>query len=68
VEVVVSFFERLFYFQIRQGEHDSIGCSPSKRSKFKVKSFYQELTSHNGSIATGGVLCVDNSIRKNIDD
>jgi hypothetical protein len=45
LEGVVSFFERLYSFQLRQGEEDRIGWSPSKRSKFEVKSFYQELTS-----------------------
>jgi hypothetical protein len=46
--VVVSFFERLYSFKLRQGEEDGIGWSPSKRSKFEVKSFYQVLTSQNG--------------------
>jgi hypothetical protein len=46
--VVVSFFERLYSFKLRQGEEDGIGWSPSKMSKFEVKSFYQILTSQNG--------------------
>jgi hypothetical protein len=49
VEVVLSFFEMLYSFKVRQGDVDRIGWSPSKRSKFEVKSFYQVLTSPNGS-------------------
>jgi hypothetical protein len=41
VEAIVSFFERLYYFQLRQGEEDETIWSPSKRSKFEVKSFYR---------------------------
>jgi hypothetical protein len=49
VEVVTSFFERLYSFQLRQGEEDRIAWSPFERSKFELKSFYQVLTSQNGS-------------------
>jgi hypothetical protein len=47
--VVVSFFERLYSFQLRQQEEDRIGWSPSKRHKFEVKSYNHVLTSQNGS-------------------
>jgi hypothetical protein len=78
VEVVVSFFQRLYSFQQRQGEEDRIGWSPSKKSKFEVKSFDQVLTSQNGSSfpwksiwrvktpSRVAFFCVDSSIRENI--
>jgi hypothetical protein len=49
VEMVLSFFKRLYSFKLRQGDEDRKGWSPSKRSKFEVKSFYQVLISPNGS-------------------
>jgi hypothetical protein len=48
VKVVISFFERLYSFQIIHGKEDRIVWSPSKRGKFEVK-FYQLLTSLNKS-------------------
>ena len=39
MEMVPSFFERLYYVQLRHGEKDRLGWSPSKRGKFEVKSF-----------------------------
>jgi hypothetical protein len=47
--VVFSFFEMLYSFRVRQGDVDRICWSPSKRRKFEVKSYYQVLTSPNGS-------------------
>jgi hypothetical protein len=41
--VVLSFFERLYSFRLRLGDEDRIGWS------LKCKSFYQVLTSLNGS-------------------
>lgn len=37
VNVVFSFFEIMYSFRVRQGDVDKI-WSPSKRSKFEVKS------------------------------
>jgi hypothetical protein len=48
LEMVLSFFERLYSLQLRHGEEDRIGWSLSKRSKFEVKSFYKVLTSQDG--------------------
>jgi hypothetical protein len=48
VELVLSFFERLYSLQLRHGEEDRMGWSLSKRSIFKVKSFYTMLTSQDG--------------------
>jgi hypothetical protein len=48
VEMVLSFFERLYSIQLRHGDEDRISWSPSNRSKFEVKSFYEVLTSQDG--------------------
>ena len=48
VEMVLSFYERLYSFQLRHGEEDRIGWSPSKRSKFELTLSYRVLTSQDG--------------------
>jgi hypothetical protein len=48
VGVVFSFFE-MYSFRVKQGDIDRICWSPSKRSKFEVKSYYQMLIGTNRS-------------------
>jgi len=45
VEMVLSFYERLYSHPIQLGAEDMLVWGPSKRGQFEVKSFYKVLTS-----------------------
>jgi hypothetical protein len=45
--MVLSFYERLYSFQLRHGEEDRIGWNPSKGIKFEVTLSYRVLTSQD---------------------
>ena len=47
--MVLSFFKKLYFVQLRYEQMDRLDWSPSKRGWFKVKPFYKVLTSLNGS-------------------
>jgi len=78
MELVLSFFERLYSILLQNGEEDRLGWSPSKRGKLGVKSFYKVLTSHDGpsfpwsiwrvkAPLRGSIFCVDNRLSENFD-
>jgi hypothetical protein len=47
VDVVSSFFEKLYSCKISHGNEDCIRWSPSKKGTFEVKTFYKALSSQN---------------------
>jgi hypothetical protein len=49
MEMILSFFERLYSFQVRH-EEDRLIWSPSKRGQFEVKLFYKVLNSQAGHL------------------
>jgi hypothetical protein len=47
VDVVSSFFEKLYSSKISHGNEDCIRWSPSTRGTFEVKTFYKGLSTQN---------------------
>jgi hypothetical protein len=43
MDMVISFFDRLYSISARHGEGDKLVWNPSKKSLFEVKTFYEEL-------------------------
>jgi hypothetical protein len=43
MDMVISFFDRLYSISARHGEGDKLVWNPSKKCLFKVRSFYEEL-------------------------
>jgi hypothetical protein len=43
VEMVMSFFEQLYFIRVRHGEVDRVVWNLSKRMNFEVKTFYKAL-------------------------
>jgi hypothetical protein len=58
VVLVLAFFEELYSFRRRQGSDDYIWWIPSKRKKFEVSLFFQELSNSGGGVILflGGVF------------
>jgi hypothetical protein len=48
MEMVLSFFERLYSTSIRQGEGDRLVWNPSTRGLFEVRSYYEVLSRKEG--------------------
>jgi hypothetical protein len=47
VDVVSSFFEKLYSYKISHGNEDCIQWSPSKKGTFEVKTLYKALSTQN---------------------
>jgi hypothetical protein len=64
VEMVLSFYERLYSHRIRHGADGKIVWSLSKRGHFEVKSYYKALDSQEGSsFPWKSIWCVKASSR-----
>jgi len=48
VDMVISFFDRLYSISARHGEGDRLVWNPSKKCFFEVRSFYKELIRKHG--------------------
>jgi hypothetical protein len=49
IEMVLSFFDRIYSSYVRYGEGDRLVWNPSKKSFFEVSSYYEVLIRTNGS-------------------
>jgi hypothetical protein len=48
MDMVLSFFDRLYSISAQHGEGDSLVWNPSKKGLFEVRSFYEELIRKDG--------------------
>jgi hypothetical protein len=48
MDMVLSFFDRLYSISARHGEGDKLVWNPSKKGLFEVRSFYEELIRKDG--------------------
>jgi hypothetical protein len=48
MDMVLSFFDRLYSTSARHGEGDRLVLNPSKKDSFEVRSFYEELIRKDG--------------------
>jgi hypothetical protein len=48
MDMVLSFFDRLYSTSIRHGEGDKLVWNPSNKGLFEVRSFYEELSRKDG--------------------
>jgi len=48
MDMVLSFFDRLYSTSAQHGEGDRLVWNPSKKCSFEVRSFYEELTRKDG--------------------
>jgi hypothetical protein len=48
MDMVLSFFDRLYSISARHGEGDRLVWNPSKKGLFEVRSFYEELIWKDG--------------------
>jgi hypothetical protein len=53
---VIAFYDLLYSLILRQGGEDRIWWIPSKRRKFKIRSFYQELSRSGVHLFLGRVF------------
>jgi hypothetical protein len=56
VDLVIAFYDLLYSLILRQGGEDRIWWIPSKRRKFKIRSFYQELSRSGVHLFLGRVF------------
>jgi hypothetical protein len=49
MDMVLSFFDRLYSVSARHGEGDRLVWNPSKKGLFEVRSFYEVLIGKDGS-------------------
>jgi hypothetical protein len=66
MDLVLSFFDRLYSISARHGEGDRLVWNPSKKGLFEVRSFYKELIRKDGS-NKGGFLRLVSCFGQNID-
>jgi hypothetical protein len=50
LDMVLSFFDRLYSTSNRHGEDDRLVWNPSKKGVFEVRSFYKELIRKDGPL------------------
>jgi len=48
MDMLISFFDRLYFISARHGEGDRLVWNPSKKGLFEVRSFYEELIRKDG--------------------
>jgi hypothetical protein len=48
IEMVLSFFDRIYFTYVRHGEGDKLVWNPSKKGFFEVSSYYEVLIRRNG--------------------
>jgi hypothetical protein len=48
MDMVLSFFDRLYSTSAQHGEGDRLVWNPSKKCSFEVRSFYKELIRKDG--------------------
>jgi hypothetical protein len=73
MEMILSFFERLYSTLVRHGEGDRLVWNPSKRDLFEVRSYYEVLVKAPTrvaflvwSAALGKILTHDNLRKRNV--